>query len=301
VTAAFEHVSVLRDETLAALAPRHGGVYADATLGGGGHAEAILEASAPDGRVIGVDRDEHALEAARRRLERFGGRVTYLHGEFGDLKALLEGAGAARVEGVVADLGVSSPQLDHAERGFSFSHEGPLDMRMDQDAGETARELVERLDERALADVIFLFGEERRSRAIARSIKRAADAGELRTTAELRRAVVRAVGPRRSGGVDPATRTFQALRIAVNRELEQLESLVRDVPDVLADGGVVAIISFHSLEDRIVKRAFRADARLEPLTKKPVQAGDEEAATNPRARSAKLRAARRVSREAEAT
>ena len=194
---------------------------------------------------------------------------------------------------MVADLGVSSPQLDDADRGMSFRREGPIDMRMDPGSGETALELIDRLSDDELADVIYQYGEERRSRRIARSIKKALADGELRTTLDLRRATVRAVGPARVGGVDPATRTFQALRIAVNRELEELESLLASLADVVTEGGVAAIISFHSLEDRLVKRAFHAEGWTQ-LTKKPMVATDDESAQNPRARSAKLRAARRV-------
>ena len=292
----YVHETVLLRETVLAIAPHDGGVYADTTLGGGGHAEAILEASAPSGRLIGIDRDPRALEAARARLARFGARAAFFHGEMAELRRILSEAGAARVDGLVADLGVSSPQLDDPERGFSFSKPGPLDMRMDPTRGETALELVARLDEHELADVIYELGEERKSRRIARAIRRAYEAGELETTEDLRRAVARAVGPKR-GRIDPATRTFQALRIAVNRELEQLGQLLEDAPDVLEDDGVAAIISFHSLEDRMVKRAFRGDARLEPLTKKPVVPSDEEQHDNPRARSAKLRAAKRARRE----
>lgn len=297
--AELAHTPVLVSEMLALLAPHAGGVYADATLGGGGHAEAILDASAPDGRLIGIDRDPAALAAARARLERFGARAALFHAEMAELKHVLAEAGAARVDGLLADLGVSSPQLDDPSRGFSFARPGPLDMRMDPTRGETALELIARLTEEELANVIYRFGEERRSRAVARSIKRAEGEGQLETTEDLRRAVTRALGPRR-GRIDPATRTFQALRIAVNREIEQLETLVHDAPDVLEDRGVAAIISFHSLEDRIVKRAFRDDPRLERLTDKPIVPGHEEQRENPRARSAKLRAARRVPREVAA-
>lgn len=293
----FVHKTVLLDETLRAVAPRRGGIYADATLGFGGHSEGLLRESSPDGRVVALDRDTVALESARERLREFGDRVSFVHARFSDLPAVLREQGHAHVDGVVADIGVSSPQLDVAERGFSFAKTGPLDMRMDGTSGETALELIARLDEEELANVIYEFGEERKSRSIARSIKRELSDGQLATTDDLRRAVVRAVGPRRSGGVDPATRTFQALRIAVNAELDELKQLVASLPDILVDGGVAAIISFHSLEDRVVKHAFRNDARFEPLTKKPVIASDEEAKLNPRSRSAKLRAARRVSRE----
>lgn len=292
----FTHAPVLLAEVLAQLAPRTGGLYVDATLGRGGHAEAILEASAPDGRLVGVDRDPRALEETAPRLARFGQRVRLVHAAFADLTDVLAGE---RADGLLADLGVSSPQLDDPSRGFSFRAEGPLDMRMDPTRGPSALELIAENDERELADLIFRLGEERRSRPIARAIKRLEAAGELHTTGDLRRAVVSVLGPRRSGGIDPATRTFQALRLAVNGELEQLGALLEAAPEVLADGGVAAIISFHSLEDRAVKRAFRGDARWAPTTKKPIVATDEENAQNPRARSAKLRAARRVPREQE--
>lgn len=292
----FEHTTVFLTETVAFLKPRSGGVYADATLGGGGHAEAILEASAPDGRLVGLDRDPNAIAAARARLARFGDRATLVHAEFSEMPEALRGAGTPRVDGIVADLGVSSPQLDEAERGFSFARSGPLDMRMDPTSGETALDLIARLDERELADVLYHFGEERKSRSVARSIKRAFDDGALVTTDDLRRAVTRALGPKR-GRIDPATRTFQGLRIAVNRELEELDALLAVLPDLLEDGGVAAIITFHSLEDRKVKHAFRDDARLVRLTKKALVPSDEEQARNPRSRSAKLRAARRLPRE----
>jgi 16S rRNA (cytosine1402-N4)-methyltransferase len=273
-------------------------VYADTTLGGGGHAEAILEASSPSGRLIGIDRDPLALEAARARLARFGARAALFHGDMAEIRTILEEAGAARVDGLVADLGVSSPQLDDSERGFSFSRPGPLDMRMDPTRGETVLELIARLSESELADVIYQLGEERRSRPIARAIHRALSDGELETTDDLRRAVARAVGPKR-GRIDPATRTFQALRIAVNRELEQLAALLDEIPEVLDDGAVAAVISFHSLEDRMVKRSFRDDSRVARLTKKPIVPSDDEQRDNPRSRSAKLRGARRVARGME--
>jgi len=293
---AFHHVPVLYDETLEALDPRAGAVYADCTLGGAGHAEGILLRSGPDGRLIGIDRDPAALAAAHARLAPFGGRATLVHATFEQLPGVLAEAGLSRVHGVLADVGVSSPQLDQPERGFSFGQDGPLDMRMDSSSGETAEELIARLDAEELANVLYELGEERRSRPIARSIKNAQEEGRLRTTGDLRAAVVRVMGPR-SGKIDSATRTFQALRLAVNRELEQLTALMAALPDVLEDDGVAAIISFHSLEDRIVKWAFRDDARLQPTTKRPVIASDAELAANPRARTAKLRVARRLPRE----
>ena len=197
------------------------------------------------------------------------------------------------MDGVVADLGVSSAQLDQEERGFSLAKEGPIDMRMDPTEGETALELIGRSDAEELANIIYRYGEERRSRRIARFLKRAYEEGELETTGDLRRAVHRATGPKR-GRIDPSTRTFQALRIAVNEELADLEAFLELLPSVLKAGGVVAVISFHSLEDRMVKHTFRDSEGLDPLTKRPIVASDEERERNPRSRSAKLRAARRV-------
>jgi 16S rRNA (cytosine1402-N4)-methyltransferase len=289
------HVSVLPGEVVHALSPREGGVYVDATLGAGGHTEAILEI--PGTTVIGLDRDAGALALAGARLDRFGDRVRLVYGRFGELEHSLGRLGVTHVDGLLADIGLSSMQLDDAARGMSFRAEGPIDMRMDRSSGETALELIDRLDDDALADVIYKYGEERRSRRVARCIKQSLAAGELSTTLDLRRAVVRAVGPARHGGVDPATKTFQALRIAVNGELAELEQLLEAAPRVVAPGGVVAIISFHSLEDRLVKRALRDRALWRPQSKKPVVAGDEEIAENPRARSAKLRAAVRLGAE----
>ncbi|HSO35496.1 MAG TPA: 16S rRNA (cytosine(1402)-N(4))-methyltransferase RsmH [Labilithrix sp.] len=292
----FVHATVMKAEVTEALAPR-AGIFVDATVGGGGHSEAILEAH-PEARVIALDRDQLALDAARARLERFGDRVTFVKTPFGRVAEALDALHIEQVAGLCADLGVSSPQLDDAARGMSFRREGPIDMRMDPSEGEeTALELIARLSDDQLADIIFQYGDERRSRRIARSVKRALGDNQLVTTLDLRRAIVRAVGPVRVGGVDPATRTFQALRIAVNRELEELEELIAALPRLVAPGGVTAIISFHSLEDRLVKRAFHAKDTWAPLTKKPVVAGDEEGAANPRSRSAKLRAARRLSAE----
>lgn len=287
------HVPVLLEETLAALAPRAGGVYCDCTLGRGGHAQAVLDASAPDGRLIGLDRDEAAIAETTERLRAYGERVRLVHGRFGDVRQHLSTIGVDRVDGLYADLGVSSPQLDVAERGFSFQREGPLDMRMDPSRGPTARDVIAELSERELADVLYDLGEERKSRPIARAIKRRADEGRMETTADLREAIVSATFERRGPGIDPATRTFQALRLYVNDELGELDRLLDALPGVLAPGGVAAIISFHSLEDRAVKRAFKSDAGLVPLTKKPIEAGEAECERNPRSRSAKLRAARR--------
>jgi 16S rRNA (cytosine1402-N4)-methyltransferase len=295
----FVHETVMKSEVVAALSPSRGGVFVDATLGGGGHAEAILAAH-PEARVVGLDRDSAALDAARARLARFGDRVRFVKTPFGRVdEALAElGEREGAIAGLVADLGVSSPQLDEAARGMSFRREGPIDMRMDPESGETALELIARLSDDQLANVLYEYGEEKRSRRIARSVKRALADNQLETTLDLRRAIVRAVGPVRVGGVDPATRTFQALRIAVNGELDELEALLAALPRLLAPGGVAAVISFHSLEDRLVKRAFHDRATWAPLTKKPLVASEEESAANPRARSAKLRAAARVAPEA---
>lgn len=291
----FAHTSVLLRETLEALQPTGGCVYVDATLGGGGHSEALLEASGPDGVVYALDRDPEALEAAGRRLARFGARAVLLHAPFSELREQLAARGVARVHGLVADLGVSSPQLDRAERGFSFARAGALDMRMDPTRGPTLGELLATLSDAALADAIYELGDERRSRPIARSIKSAEARGELATTEDLRRAIVRVTGPRR-GGIDPATRTFQALRMLVNSEQTELKALLGALGDVLEDRARAAIISFHSGEDRLVKHAFREDPRLEVVTKRPLEASEQERRENPRARSAKLRVAQRVER-----
>lgn len=283
---------MLLDEALRALDPAAGKIFVDATLGAGGHTEALLRE--PGTRVFGVDRDEVALALATKRLAPFGDRFVPIHGAFSDLESLLSAHGVNRVDGVLADVGLSSMQLDDPGRGMSFRTEGPLDMRMDRSQGETALELIRRLDDDELADVIYKFGEERRSRRVARCIKQAEAAFELETTLDLRRAVIRAVGPSRVGGLDPATRTFQALRIVVNGELDQLTELLDLAPRIVSTGGVLAVISFHSLEDRLVKRAFQDRSTWAPLTKKPIIATDEEIEENPRSRSAKLRAARRV-------
>jgi 16S rRNA (cytosine1402-N4)-methyltransferase len=310
----FQHQSVLLAATLEALSPRDGEVYCDCTLGGGGHTEAILRA-APGCQVFGIDRDLEALEAAKARLAEFGDRVQYLHGAFGDARALLAAAGASQVDGVIADLGVSSWQLDAPQRGFSFSRSGPLDMRMDTSRGVTALELMRSLDVDALANVLFELGEERHSRRIARAIKRALDEGTLTTTTDLATVVSREIpaAEQRRSKIHAATRTFQALRIAVNAELDQLQQLLRDAPELLRSGGRCAIISFHSLEDRMVKQRFRdlswssslppalaavegerQDAVVELVLRKAAVASDAELAANPRSRSARLRAFRRT-------
>jgi 16S rRNA (cytosine1402-N4)-methyltransferase len=290
---AFEHTPVLLDEVMEQLAPTAGGVYADVTVGGGGHARAILERSAPDGRLIGTDRDPSALEAASVALAQFGDRVVLRKARMSELREVLSSLDVEHVDGVIADLGVSSAQLDQRERGFSLASEGPIDMRMDPTQGDSALDLIGECNAEELANLIYRYGEEHRSRKIARSVRSAYEEGELETTADLRRAVHRATGPRR-GRIDPATKTFQALRIAVNEELAELEALLEQAPEILRLGGVVVVISFHSLEDRIVKHAFRDSEHLVALTKRPIVASDDERENNPRSRSAKLRAARRV-------
>ena len=296
---AFFHTPVMLNEVLAALAGTSG-VLVDATAGGAGHSSALLRAL-PEARLFAFDRDPRAVAASRERLAEFGERATVTHARFDEIDGVLDAAGVERIDGLLADLGVSSEQLVDPERGLSFRNAGPIDMRMDPTRGETALELIERLSQEELADVIFELGEERASRRIARCIKQSLGAERLTDTLELRRAVVRAVGPRRVGGVDPATRTFQALRMAVNGEMTQLKTVLGLLRRRMALGGVAAIISFHSLEDRLVKRELYAKACWQPLSKKPLVASDEETETNARSRSAKLRAARRVAPECEDT
>ncbi|MCB9709330.1 MAG: 16S rRNA (cytosine(1402)-N(4))-methyltransferase RsmH [Myxococcales bacterium] len=287
----------MREECMALLAPRRGGIYVDATLGLGGHAAAILAASAPDGRLIGMDRDPHALTIAKQNLREFGPRATLVRADFAQLRAMLLEMGVSHVHGLIADLGVSSLQLDSKERGFAFRYDAPLDMRMSATRGQTAEDVLASLSEGELADVLWRYGEERRSRAIARAIVKARARGDLTSTAQLAAVVLGAVGRYGKSRVHPATRTFQALRIYVNEELQQLERLLEDSPNVLCEGGVVVILSFHSLEDRMVKRAFRDAQVWHVLTKKPLTASLEERQANPRSRSAKLRAARRLGAE----
>lgn len=293
------HLPVLLSEVLELVAARPGGLYVDATLGGGGYTEALLRASAPSGRVVAFDRDREAIEAAKARLRDYSDRLSFVWDSFANLDAHLDGL----VGGIVADLGLSSLQLDDAERGFAFAAEGPLDMRFDRSQDLTAAELVNEMDERELERILRDYGDERRARAIARRI---VSRRPLHSTTDLRRAVVSVLGPWK-GGIDPATRTFQAIRIAVNRELEALETFLEKAPDRLRVEGRLVVVSYQSLEDRAVKLAFRARAkgasasagegsegRFRLLTKKPLTAGPDEVARNRRARSAKLRALERV-------
>lgn len=276
------------------LKPQAGGRYLDSTVGLGGHAEAILERSAPTGLVYGIDRDAEALELAWARLHRFGGRVELLHGDFRDLSRLTEGWGP--FDGILFDLGVSSFQLADPERGFSFTKEGPLDMRMDRSGGRTAAELLKGLSEGELIRILQEYGEERWARRIAKAIVKVGKEEPLISTRQLRelveRSIPRPAWPRR---IHPATRTFQALRIATNDELRGLDRALEEAAGLLSPGGRIVVIAFHSLEDRIVKETFRALSFKEPrlfrlLTKKPLAPSEEELERNPRSRSAKLRA-----------
>ena len=305
------HKPVLLDEVLQILRATGGGVFVDCTLGLGGHTEAILNSS-PSAKVIGIDRDTDALQLARERLAKFGDRVRFVHSNFSDLGEIVAGQ-AGQISGIVADLGVSSMQLDSETRGFSFRFDAPLDMRMSLDDGQTVAELLAETDEKELADIIYRYGEERFSRRIAKWIVERREKGEpITTTFELAELVRRAVRTSPKDKTHPATRTFQALRIAVNGELEILERFVFEAAELLKTEGTLAVITFHSLEDRIVKHAFQrlagrcdcpprlptcvcgAKKTVEILTKKPILPSEDEKQDNPRSRSAKLRACRKL-------
>jgi 16S rRNA (cytosine1402-N4)-methyltransferase len=310
------HQSVLLEETLGWLAPHPGGRYIDATLGGAGHTERLLAQSAPDGLVLGIDADQEAIDRARRRLPEAiaTGRLQLRHGNFDHMEVEARALDIAPVDGILLDLGLSSDQLASSARGFSFAVDAPLDMRFDTTHGQPVSELVNQLDEVELANLIYRYGEERHSRTIGRRIVKARQRGAITSTAQLAEVVRSAVpkNPGQASGIDPATRTFQALRIAVNDELGSLERVLPQAVGLLAGGGRLAVISFHSLEDRIVKQAFLREERgcicppqlpvcvcgqvprLKILTRHPVVAGEGELAQNPRARSAKLRVAERL-------
>lgn len=307
------HRPVLLDEALELLAPRPGDVVVDGTLGAGGHSEALLEAVGPNGRVVGIDRDPRAIELAGARLSRFGSRFLALRGDHEDLLQLLEARGITAADRVLFDLGLSSMQVDDPGRGFSFRHDGPLDMRMDPDRRPTAAELVATLAEEDLARLIRRYGEERRARSIARAIVRRREERPIVGTAQLAALVEQVAGPAaRRFRIHPATRTFQALRIAVNREVDNLDRVVDDAVSLLRPGGRIAAIAFHSLEDRKVKHALKALADrctcpprlpicacgredlIRVVTRKPVRPSVDEIDSNPRARSAKLRVAERL-------
>lgn len=290
------HQPVLVREVIAGLEPTRGDVVVDGTVGAGGHAEAILPRILPGGRLIGIDQDAEAIARARARLAPFAEAVTLVQANARELQTTLDQLGVAQADRLLFDLGLSSDQLDEAGRGFSFLQEGPLDMRMDRRQPATAGQLVNRLPERELAMIIQRFGEERHARRIARSIVRARQRRPIRTTIELSRVVAEA-SPWPRARLHPATRTFQALRIAVNHELESLEAALPQAVERLRPGGRIAVISFHSLEDRVVKRTFRVYAkehRLKLVTKRPLGPSAEEVAANPRARSARLRIAEKL-------
>lgn len=307
-----EHLPVMPEETLAYLAPRPGGRYMDATFGGGGHARRILEASAPDGRVLALDADPAAIQRAASLATAYPDRLVARHGSFANIQPLAQAAGFDPVDGVLMDLGLSSFQLGEAARGFSFRFPAPLDMRFDTTSGITARQIVDTWSEEDLARIFFAYGEEPNARRIARAIVAGRQAGPIATTTDLAGLVERVVGGRRGRAIHPATKVFQALRIAVNRELEALRAGLAGALELLTPGGRLVVISFHSLEDRIVKTFFRTEARdcicppgtpvcvcghrarLRVLTRKPVQPAAGEIAANPRSRSAKLRAAERL-------
>ena len=300
------HVPVLCADVVHALQPERGGLFVDCTVGLGGHAAALLQAGAS--QILGLDRDAQALEQARVHLAPWGNRVALVHADYREIEAVLDARGIERIDGALADLGVSSFQLDTPGRGFSFSHDAPLDMRMDPSRGEPVAALLARASEPELADVIFQFGEERFARRIARAIVRVRDTQPIDRTLQLADVVRRAVPRRGYTRIDPATRTFQALRIWVNRELEGLDRFIVSVVGRLRVGARLAVIAFHSLEDRIVKHTLRDLASKHPLrdgpagrgglvrllTKRPIEAGDEEVKRNPRSRSAKLRVAERI-------
>lgn len=308
------HIPVLLNEVVGALQPRDGGRYVDGTFGAGGYSSAVLDRA--DCQVFAIDRDPDAIGAGRALAERYAPRLRLIEGRFGDMVDLLSAEGVDDVDGVALDLGVSSMQFDEAHRGFSFRASGPLDMRMDK-KGPSAADLVNESDEAELADIIFRFGEERRSRRVARAIVEARKQKRIETTGELAEIVRRAVGPQGRDESDPATRTFQALRIAVNDELGELERGLAAAEQVLAPGGRLAVVSFHSLEDRVVKEFVRSragrtpspsrhappraevePAKLRDLTRKPVLPSEAEVARNPRARSARLRVAEKIARRA---
>jgi 16S rRNA (cytosine1402-N4)-methyltransferase len=291
-TAQPRHVPVLVEQVLEYLQPQPGQTIIDCTVGSGGHAQRNVERLGPHGRLLGLDQDRAMLQLARSRLP--DGTVQLEQCNFDQLRPLLNRLGIDAVDGVLADLGFSSDQVDDPARGLSFSQPGPLDMRLDRSAGSPASALLERLNERDLADLFWTFGEERFSRRIARRIVETRQRTPLTTTDQLAELVRRCVPRSRGHGIDPATRVFQALRIAVNDELGALERLLAALPHCLRAGGRAVVISFHSLEDRLVKRAFRQRDLWQELTRKPVQAEETEVKDNPRARSAKLRAAART-------
>jgi 16S rRNA (cytosine1402-N4)-methyltransferase len=280
------HRAVLLNEALGYLDPQPGRRYIDATFGAGGHTRALLDRTAPDGQVLALDLDDAALERGRVLQQAYGQRLTLAKANFKDIFSVAQAHGFLESDGILADIGVSSMMLDDPERGFSFMREGALDMRMDRSQPLTAADVVNTYQEKEIADILYTYGEEKRSRPIARSIVRSRP---LHSTLDLTRAVERILGAPRYGRIHPSTRTFQALRIAVNGELENLRAFLDSAGSCMRPGGRLAVITFHSLEDRIVKNSFRSATGGRPLTKKVVTAAPEEVQSNPRARSAKLR------------
>ena len=306
------HIPVLREEVLLYLNAGDKRLIVDGTLGDGGHTEAILQSSGPQCRVLGIDQDAEALERARKRLAPFGERVILVHGNYSEIQSILAQRNVREIDGLLLDLGVSSRQLNTPERGFSFMHDGPLDMRMNREDATTAADLLETLSDKELEDIIKNYGEERHYRKIVRYIRKAQGKGPLSSTASLAKILSSAVKQSRPARINPSTRTFQALRIAVNRELDHLQTALLDSLEVLNETARIVVISFHSLEDRIVKQFFRDEekgcichpktpicicgkkSRLKVLTRRVVRPSEEEEKANPRASSSKLRAAERI-------
>jgi len=308
-----QHIPVMLGPVIELLGCKPGGVYVDGTIGGGGYAECLLDKSSPDGVVIGLDWDLEAIERARERLGGYGERLILEKSDFADIRAVLARHGIRQADGIAVDLGVSSFQIEEPRRGFSFMKEGPLDMRMNPDFTQTAADLVNTLPEKDLADLIYRYGEDRQSRRIARAVAAARKKARIDSTLELAELIRKAVpGTKDSFRIHPATRTFQALRIAVNREIDSLERFLPEAFGVLRDGGRLCVVAFHSLEDRVVKEAFRNWARscrcpreraacecegrplVRPLTKKALRPSPDEIERNPRARSARLRAVEKL-------
>lgn len=286
------HIPVLPAEVIEGMNPQPGDIVVDGTLGGGGHTRELLKLIGPSGRLFGFDRDPFAIEDTRQRLP--DENATFITANYSDMPEVLAQLGIDLVDSILLDLGLSSDQLADRERGFSFQSDGALDLRFNPMAGESAAKLVNRLSEKHLANLIYQYGEERFSRRIARKIVKLRHANKIETSSQLA-AIVRSCIPKsKTQSIDPATRTFQALRIAVNEELKWLKIAMKRLPDLLQPGGRIAVISFHSLEDRIVKQALNENSELEVLTRKPLQAGEAELAVNPRSRSAKLRIAKRA-------